>query len=573
MHFLVDTNSENMNYTVEPSSENGVSFYTFNFFSDELEHFHKMKIEFEIPIKDIHCYWTPGQFGNRSLQTIWRDWGGFESKSTTYAPIGTLYNINNTNKKTIALSDAINTHQFAIGLSEENKTVLIKLFLLTEKMSKRTSYSVVLRIDDRPIPFYKAIQYTTLWYENFYPPMHVPNDCFFPMYSTWYSFHQNFTALELEEECKLFADYGFKSIIVDDGWQTDDSTRGYAYCGDWKHSKKHFPDIYKHIEFIHSLKMNYLLWFAVPFIGYQSEIYHSFKNKFLYEIEELRTGVLDIRYAEVKDYLIETYTNAVKEYKLDGLKLDFVDCFSLKDNTVDLGSLQESFNHLFLELIQQLLIINPNIMIEFRQNYIGPSMRQYGNIFRASDCPSDFIQNRVRTTDLRLLSGTTAVHSDMLMWSNKDTVESAALQIINILFSVPQVSVRYDALSPLHKKMLKHWLEFWFLNKDILLSQDFRAFHPELNYTLLQGKKDNKIISFCASSTLIKCDEYFVKHTIINGTGSNALLLSLFGNYTIYTFNTLGELLLKHSDLYNGILEFDVPLSGYIIIEKNNLIA
>ena len=24
-----------------------------------------------------------------------------------------------------------------------------------------------------------------------------------------------------------------ESIIVDDGWQTDDNNRGYAYCGDW----------------------------------------------------------------------------------------------------------------------------------------------------------------------------------------------------------------------------------------------------------------------------------------------------------------------------------------------------
>ena len=67
-------------------------------------------------------------------------------------------------------------------------------------------------------------------------------------------------------------------------------------------------------------------------------------------------------------------------------------------------------------------------MIEFRQPYIGPLMRKYGNIFRAGDCPNSALENRVRTTDLHILSGTTAVHSDMIMWHYEDQVEIAAFQ-------------------------------------------------------------------------------------------------------------------------------------------------
>lgn len=38
-------------------------------------------------------------------------------------------------------------------------------------------------------------------------------------------------------------------------------------------------------------------------------------------------------------------------------------------------------------------------------------------MFRAADCTADAVANRVRTIDLRLTSGTTAVHSDMLEYN------------------------------------------------------------------------------------------------------------------------------------------------------------
>ncbi len=62
-----------------------------------------------------------------------------------------------------------------------------------------------------------------------------------------------------------------------------------------------------------------------------------------------------------------------------------------------------------------------DIMLEFRQTYNGPRMRSFGNIFRAVDCPFDDAENHVRVTDLRLIAGESAVHSDMLMWDREDT--------------------------------------------------------------------------------------------------------------------------------------------------------
>ena len=47
--------------------------------------------------------------------------------------------------------------------------------------------------------------------------------------------------------------------------------------------------------------------------------------------------------------------------------------------------------------------------------------------------------NRIRIADIRMLAGNTAVHSDMITWHHDETLEIAALQLVNTLFGVPQI--------------------------------------------------------------------------------------------------------------------------------------
>jgi alpha-galactosidase len=102
----------------------------------------------------------------------------------------------------------------------------------------------------------------------------------------------------------------------------------------------------------------------------------------------------------------------------------------------------EAADRLMSDVIARLRAIKPDVMIEFRQGYIGPAMRKYGNIFRVGDVPNAAAGNRMNSMLLRALTGNTAVHSDMVMWHYEDTVESAAMQLIHALFTVPQISVR-----------------------------------------------------------------------------------------------------------------------------------
>lgn len=157
--------------------------------------------------------------------------------------------------------------------------------------------------------------------------------------------------------------------------------------------------------------------------------------------------------------------------------------------------MNEATDVLMTDLMRSLQEIKPDIMIEFRQLYVGSAMRKYGNMFRATDCPNLSSVNRIRTSDLRLLSGNTAVHSDMLMWHYDEPVEVTVLQMLNVMYSVPQLSVRLTDIPEDHFKMIKFYTAYWLKNRAVLLDGDFYPLSPLTNYPIIEGVKGTKKIT------------------------------------------------------------------------------
>ena len=151
-------------------------------------------------------------------------------------------------------------------------------------------------------------------------------------------------------------------------------------------------------------------------------------------------------------------------------------------------------------------------------------MRKYGNILRVTDCPGDALHNRQDVVNLRLTSGNTAVHSDMIMWNREDTVERAALQFANILYSVPQVSMKIATLPDDHKKMLAFYLAFWREHRDTLIGGKILAAAPECAYSLVCAEKDGKAIFTAYTDTVIDCTAYG-EVIAVNASRSKTLIL------------------------------------------------
>ena len=405
-----------------------------------------------------------------------------------------------------------------------------------------------------------------------YKTAFVPEFAKMPMDSLWYSFHQNLDYEKIIEECKNASKLGLKTVIIDDGWQTDDNNRGYAFCGDWEVCEKKMHNMKELVTEIHNIGMKVILWYSVPFMGVNSRHFNEFKTMLLDESGDKKTFfALDPRYKEVRSYLSSLYEKAVKEWDLDGLKLDFIDSFVLKgeslkkDKRRDLESLEDTIHSLMSETKEKLTTLKSDILIEFRQSYVGPSIRKYGNMLRVGDCPGDVITNRSQIINLRFTSGKTAVHSDMIMWNKNDSVENAAAQFINVIYSVPQVSMLINELSEEHKKMLKFLIEFWNENRDVLLNGKLTAENPECEYSSARATCNGSEIVTAYTNSLVEISQN--NSIVINATARDSLVIKNAKLYKIRIVNCLGE---KLSDyiIENDFEEIIIPKSGIAYLNK-----
>ena len=486
-----------------------------------------------------------GYYGSKSglCHNITPDWHmrENESKTASGAPLMSFYNKQGINQLTISLSDAKTPIKISAGVVEENGKLHIKIRFFDALVSEISKYEALIRIDRRKIPLYEAIPEVRNWWSSLGNNLaYAPDNARLPMYSTWYSFHQHTIPEEIIKECEIAKQYGLDSVIVDDGWQTEDNSRGYAYCGDWEISKKKIPDMKDFVDKIHSLGMKFIIWFSVPFVGYKSKNFERFKGMYLYENKHMNACVLDPRFKEVRRFLIDTYISYVKEYGWDGLKLDFIDSFRLSDESstdyekMDTVSVEDAIEMLLSELNVKLKEINPEFLIEFRQSYIGPVICKYGNMLRVGDCPNDALSNRVNSVSLRMTSDKIPVHSDMLMWHYEDTDESVMSQLLSIMFSVPQISIRFSGLSESHKMLLKAFLDFWRKTREIILDGKISFEGIEANYTMVKSEKDGESVVVLYQSTDYSLLES--KANIYNITGKDYIIIdSLYEyNYTCY---------------------------------------
>lgn len=486
-----------------------------------------IRLAWERPIVDVQGVWHPNGYRSRGLSPDW--YRGYASNSTSSAPVVCLFGGDGRSRMTFAFSDTLNPVVCKAGVNEETAEFHCSISLFEEPGAPLDRYEATLRVDLRELAYYDSLNDVQRWWSGLpgLTPSPIPAAAREPMYSTWYSLHQHLTPEAIEEQCRLAAALGCETVIADDGWQTANNERGYAYCGDWEACAEKMPDMRAHVERVHALGMKYMLWYSVPFVGMHSKAWDRFSDKMLYTVEERGWGIVDPRFPEVRDYLIGIYEQAMREWKLDGFKLDFIDSFNLPADRKpafgggrDYDSVPEAVDRLMSDVMGRLAAINPEVMIEFRQAYVGPYMRKYGNMFRAADCPNDAVENRVRTLDIRLLCGNTAAHADMLMWHPDEPAESAALQIINVLFAVPQLSVRLDRLPPAHTRMVAYWMDFWKAHRDVLLDGRLEPLHPELLYPLVLAGHTSKLIAAVYQSRTIVPLNRALPQTVIlvNGT-------------------------------------------------------
>ncbi len=525
------------------------------------------------PATNVKGVWSSGALYEKRLRADWEE-ADVESRLSVNAPAISVFGHQDQNRLTFAWSDATNTARLAAPVREEDNLLHCRVELFNEGCEPMREYVARLRIDLSAYTYCEALAATGYWSEEemgVEQLMPVPDAALEPIYSTWYNFHQEIDPDELLAECKLASQLGYKTIIVDDGWQTMNNQRGYDFTGDWLPER--FTEMGTFVEGVHSVGMKAMIWFSVPFCGSKSKAYQQFKGKFLTE-DHRWAPVFDPRYPEVRDYLVSKYANAIKNWKLDGLKLDFIDDFKVYPETAlgkadgrDCANVNEGVSRLVRQITNALTAIKPDLIIEFRQKYIGPELRRLGNLFRAFDCPNDSATNRLRTTDVRLIGGSSKVTADMVTWHHQEPTEIAALQLNNTLFSVPQLSVRLREQSEDKLAMIAFWTNYYNENRNLLMEgNSFRAHAPLENYPLLSVQDGKRMIAGLYGQQIIDLPDGIGELDVINGRLDETVLirLSAAASAQLVSFDCRGEKQDELVELTTGINVLSVPASGLL---------
>ena len=535
-----------------------------------------LTLQWAFPLIDTSYQWHSLCGFNRSFSPDWAQ--GVSSKLSAGSPLHCFYSDGGQNRYTVALDDAVTPIYRSLGVREETGGLVCRVEIPLDATGVSDHYAVKLWLDRTDCRYEDAIRRVADWWEEKYPSMPALPVAKDPTYSCWYSFHQQVYAVQVEAECARAAEMGMKNVIVDDGWQTVDNARGYAYCGDWEPAAEKIPDMAAHVARVHQLGLKYILWYSVPFVGKYSRAAKRFEGMTISYIDRLGAYTLDPRYPQVREYLIGIYTEALKKWDLDGFKLDFIDSFNRFEDPLDYregmdyAGLDQAVQRLMVDVMRELRAIKSDILIEFRQRYIGPAMREFGNMFRVGDCPENASTNRVGVVDLRLTSGHTAVHSDMLVWNENERLEAAVRQMQNVLFGTLQLSVRLDRVPPEEAEAIRFWVNFMDENREILQDAPLYAENPQTLYPVVWAQKDGRGIFACyQKDCCVNIPGGMTQACVVNACAGESLLLRLSegGVWKVRTMDCKGEVCREEVlAAEEGILALEAPESGLISMEK-----
>lgn len=520
--------------------------------------------------------------GRHLRPKLWWGWvTKCHSELANNMPLAVGFNSRDIAPVAVAASEVMRPVDFGLYADDETCDVICRCEFFTQATVPMREYSVSVMVDRRGGAFAETVREATDWIvrANGFTVAPTPEAAFDPLYSTWYAYLQDVHAAPLEAEARAAAALGMKTMILDDGWQKDDSATFYSAVGDWQPVKSRFPDMKAHVEAVHKAGFKYMLWLAVPYVGDESKAFARFKGKYLKIRGEKSPGcsaIIDPRFPDVREYLISTYERVVGEWGFDGVKLDFIDSFKVDgdDPAVaenyagrDYREVPLAVDRLMRDVLTRLRAINPDVLIEFRQSYMGPAVLQYGNMMRAWDCPADPCANRRRICDLRLTSQTIAVHSDMLVWSKDETPEDAALPILNALYSTVQYSMILAKINPAHKRVIRHWIDFSKKHRDALLKGRFTPHHAENGYTWIEGESaDERVVTSYSQNTVVRSGPADRTVILVNATGAEGVLADLARKpSSVELFDVFGTPCGK-TKAAEGLARLPVPASGYAVV-------
>ncbi len=215
---------------------------------------------------------------------LWWGWcAKYRSELARDLPLAVGFNAAERAPVAVAASVAMRPVAFGLYADDETCDVICRCEFFTRPAAPMRTYAVSVLVDRRNGTLPDTVRDAADWISrvNGFRLAPVPEAAFEPLYSTWYAYLQDVRAEPLEAEARLAAALGMRTMILDDGWQKEDSATFYSAVGDWMPVKRRFPDMRAHVAKVRATGLKYMLWLAVPYVGDESAAFDRFRGKYL----------------------------------------------------------------------------------------------------------------------------------------------------------------------------------------------------------------------------------------------------------------------------------------------------
>lgn len=180
------------------------------------------------------------------------------------------------------------------------------------------------------------------------------------------------------EKTKIYApkvaQSGVEYYVIDCGWHNEeDGNIIYPYVGQWKESKKRFPDgIRATTDYIRSLGMKAGLWIEPEIIGIKCQEMLNFYDddcfisRFGKKVAVMGRYFLDFRNKKVRLYMKGSIRRMVEEYGAEYIKMDYNQDLGLgtDKNSNSFGEGLEQCSQAYLSWIDEIREEFPNVIFE-----------------------------------------------------------------------------------------------------------------------------------------------------------------------------------------------------------------
>jgi alpha-galactosidase len=452
---------------------------------------HILTIHWDAPLVDVHGVFaaSPSPLDLVSLP-FW------EVKRRTAANVGvpfvSLFHRNGENRYAFGLLDQLTETDLSFTLSEATRCYHFhwrKPELETGALTCCWEEILFVSFSRRPWPEVLDAYRQAVDHEWPQPRLPVPASAYDPVFCSWTAIHHDVNQEWVVRTARLAAELGFGVWLTDDGWFTDKARfADYRYTGDWQPCNEKFPDFAGHVRTVQEMGMRYVLWVGPFMIGDESWASDRHAHLLMDRDERLHYSRLSPWRRETAAVIGELLERLVVDYRLDGLKLDFIDAIqrmAQRPADADYPTLGAGLYDILCRAVERVAALRPELLIELRNRYTNLAGRRYGNLYRASDVPINFAWNRWQATMLRLLAPDRAVQLDPALWHPDDTDENVAVHLINVICSVPIISVDLERYPPSHKDLIRAWIGFYNAHRQTIIHGRFQPIFRQGHVSLI----------------------------------------------------------------------------------------